>query len=42
MNLEVEGKTPLALAFENHKWEVVSELRKYTKNHEEIEKKLLL
>ncbi len=40
MNLEVEGKTPLALAFENNRWEVVNHLRKFTKNSEQIEGKL--
>lgn len=37
--LEVEGKTPLYLAFEQSKWDVVNWLRARMPNHAEIEKR---
>lgn len=40
IELEVEGKSPLYLAFEHSKWEVVSFLKEKTNNFSEIEEKL--
>ena len=39
-NVEVEGKTPLYLAFENQKWEVVSYLKGLINDHADVEAKV--
>jgi ankyrin repeat protein len=40
VNLEVEGKTPLYLAFEHSKWEVVNFLKEKSQNYEQIEERI--
>ena len=40
VGLEVESKTPLYLAFENRKMDVVGFLKQHTNNFEKIEKQV--
>jgi hypothetical protein len=40
VSLEVEGKTPLYLAFENRKMDVVAFLKEHTSNFEKVEQQV--
>jgi ankyrin repeat protein len=40
VNLEVEGKSPLYLAFEKSKWEVVNYLKEKEPNYEQIQQRI--